>query len=248
MTQTAQQRTAALTKHLLAQHMLFAGLLCAGFAVAVASLIVGVAIFRGISVSGWEQAATQVPRWYVLFIGVHFGYSVLPIHVAHGKTRRSVAQLIGKFLIAFSAFGALLMVLGFVLEAGLYQLAGWPQALSLSHLFTSPGELHLVLIEYWLRFLVWGAAGALLGAAFYRDGGLGGIVIPPVILLMAVAEMALSPADWWPFGSVPPFMEDLGLGVLPLPVSMVVPLLGALLIGGLGWLVIRDVPLRNKGA
>jgi hypothetical protein len=244
--QTITQRTFALTRHMLAEHMQFNLILWAGFVAFVGVIIVGAAIFRGITVSGWEQGATQVPRWWVLFVGVHLGYTVLALHVAHGQTRRAFAQQAALFMLGFAAFGALLIAVGFALEGALYALAGWPQALSLSHLFTSPWQLHLVFTEFWLRFMVWGAAGLMLGAAFYREPGLGGILIPPAILLIAVGEIPMAPGNWWPFGDLP-FFLDFGLTSVLLLVGIFMPLLSLAIISAIAWSVVKDIPLRNKG-
>ncbi|MFD0663972.1 hypothetical protein [Thermocatellispora tengchongensis] len=112
-----------------------------------------------------------------------------------------------------------------------------PQNLDRRHLFTDPLQVHLVLAEYSLQYLAWIAAGALVGAAFYRWEGGGLLVIPLGVVIVALGEAATGDA-------LPLIGERLGLALPQIPA---VAALGAALLGAaLTWMIVRDVPVRNR--
>jgi hypothetical protein len=145
-------------------------------------------------------------------------------------------------VLLFAPFLAALIVTGFLLEKGVYALVGWPQALTGSHLFTQPAQVHLVFIEHLVEFAVWIAAGAFMGAAFYRwrSGGL--YSLPIGVGLLVLARSAGGDTL-----RLPLIRSELGLDLSPSPTVTLAVGLGAFLVGlALTWLVIRDVPLRNQ--
>ncbi|MBB2914523.1 hypothetical protein FHS43_005835 [Streptosporangium becharense] len=227
---------------LLAANMWLAAMLWAAFLVFVAAVAVGVAVFGTLTESAWEKAV-QLPRWYALFVGVALVREFLPMYIAHGQTRRQFGVHAAVTVALFAPFLSALITVGYLLEAALYGLASRPQALGQAHLFTEPTQLPLVFAEYLTEFLAWIVAGTFAGAGFYRwrHGGL--ITIPVGIALVLLAAGASGTQLRFPFA--------IRLG-LDLPGSLPLTLgagLGVSLLGlALTWLVIRDMPLRNKPA
>jgi hypothetical protein len=72
-----------------------------------------------------------------------------------------------------------LMTLGYAIERAVYAVAGWPQALTQSHLYDTASNYPLIFLEFLLLFTVWTAAGAFAGAAIYRNGPANGLFAIP---------------------------------------------------------------------
>lgn len=228
-------------RRLLAANMWIALMLWAGFAVVVTAITVGIAVFGTLTHSVWEPAV-QVARWYSLFAGVTLVREFLPLYIAHGQTRRRFGAHATVTVALFAPFLSVLLVAGYLLEKVVYGLAGRPQALERAHLFTEPGQVPLVFVEYLVEFVAWIAAGTFIGAGFYRWGGGGLLTIPVGVGLVVLAHGAVGAGLRLPF---------VGGGLdLDLPESPALALgvgLGVFLLGlAVTWAVIRDVPLRNK--
>ena len=231
-------------KRLLEEHIGLALLVWAGYATFVLLLILGVAAVREIEISGWDQAAEAV-RWYALFIGVHIGWSVLPLHVTHGQTRREFLAQAAMFVPIFAAVVSLLVTVTFAGETALYRLAGWSQDVDARQLFGSARELHLIFLQSWLVTAMWTAGGVFLGVAWYRSDGLGSLAIGLSVLLAGISGITVG-SDWGPFGSVYEWFTGDQEVSRSVAVGNHLALLALLL--GLTWLAVRDVPIRNKAA
>lgn len=201
--------------------------------------------------SVWERSA-GVPRGYSLVVGLVLVREYLPMYLAHGQTRRRFCADAGVTVTLLAPFLAALVAGGYLVEAGVYALAGWPHALTPigdGHLFQASTDLPLVFTEYALEYLVWMAAGAFIGAGFYRWSGGGIVTIPVAFALVALVDAATG-SHWtdvlagWPVSLVlDTFGDD-----LPRTASVALPFgLGAYLTGlALSWAIIRDMPLRNR--
>ncbi|MPZ24308.1 MAG: hypothetical protein GEU28_12395 [Dehalococcoidia bacterium] len=214
-----------------------------GYVAFVLLVILAVSI-RGIEVSGWDQAAEAV-RWYALFIGVHVGWSVLPLHVTHGQTRREFMAQVAMFVATFAAALGLMVAITFVAEAGLYNLAGWPQEVEDHQLYRSALEFHLVFLQSWLLVALWCAGGLFIAATWYRSDGLGGLALGLGIVVSGISGISFS-TDWGPFGSVYEHLTGDQSVSYPVGVALHLGLIALML--GLTWLAVRSVPIRNKGA
>jgi hypothetical protein len=214
-------------------------LMWAGFVVIVGLITVGFGIFATVSRSAWELAAS-LPRWYALFVGVTLVYEFLPLYLGHGQTRRQFAAQAGVTVGLLAPLFAALLVVGYLLEALLYNLAGWPQTLNREHLFSSPTQVPLVFAEHLVQFLAWLAAGALIGAGFYRWRAGGLLTVPVGLVLVLLAESAI--------GSRAPWIGNRLSLDLPQSPGLALALgLGTIVVGlALSWSVVRDVPLRNR--
>jgi hypothetical protein len=227
---------------LLKAHLALAVLSWVGFMVTVFAITFVVARWTDIAVSAWEQAA-RLPLWFAFGIGSHLGYTMLPLHITHGLTRRGFAMQALVFVIVFAAALAAMITAGFVIEAALYSATGWTQALAERHLFGSVRELHLVFLESWMSHALWAAGGAFIAAAFYRSGALGALAILAALFISIVAEFSLNEA-WAPAGwALERTGSDAGTGAalgVPIYIACIA------LILGLAWLVVREIPIRSK--
>lgn len=215
-----------------------------GFVVFVGAVTLAIAYWTDISTSVWQQAGIQAAGWYALAIGIHLGYEVMPLHITHGQTRREFGVQAGKFMLAFSAALAALNTAGFIVEAGLYGVAGWPRGLEDRHLYDSPWQLHLIFAESWLRLALWNAGGIFLGAAFYRDDKLGALAIIAAILIAGVAGTVFG-SDWGP----PPswlFARFIAAAEAHPVIGVPLYLACITLVLTLTWLIVRDIPIRNR--
>lgn len=207
------------------------------------TLIAAIAIFGTVETSVMAEADGVVAP-YAGFIGGYVMYSLLPMHVANGQTRREFGKQAAVFAPIFALAVALLMQVSFLLEWALYSALDWPRDVSSEHLYSSATQLHLVFTEHLLVFLVWIVAGGFVGAAFYRSSDLGAISIPLGLVLVSAAGIALRGA-WGPLGSIYEHLTG-GPAELPLAIAVLIALLAAAVGGWLVWLTIRDIPIRSQ--
>ncbi|WP_330274216.1 hypothetical protein OG205_00530 [Lentzea sp. NBC_00516] len=213
-------------RHLTASLTTFSAMVAGGAFAFVVALTFVVSVFRDVEISAWNVVASQIGPWFLLFMGVYAIHVMLPIAVAHGRTRR-------EFLVAASGFSVVLALvmtavewLGFLAEGGIYSLMDWR------------ADEHSTQLTYLLMYLVWIAVGMLCAAAFDRFGA-GGILVLPVALALVVATRVQLPGS----GNLP-FLDEIpdALGpewYLLLAVSFVVALAGT-------WAIARDMPIRTR--
>lgn len=215
------------------------------FVLFVAAVMGMIAFFGEIRTSGWEKA-TQLPRWYAGAIGIYMTALYLPVYIAHGRTRREfIRQAPGAMAVTTTVLAAL-MTAGFAIEYVAYRVAGWPQTLSSTHLFESPNEFGLVFLEFWLAFVVWMVAGTFLGAAFYRSPGLGFLMLPVALLLVALVEGSLGGNAT--VSALPPLLDLFDLIPQSGTVARAIATAAGCSAAGwlITWLVVRDLPVKPK--
>ena len=233
-----------LARHRLRDDALGVVLLWAGFAVFVFAMVFAIAAFRPIEVSGWETGS-QIPRWFAGAVGIYLTAVYLPLYIAHGYTRRESARQLGAATAGTITVMAALMTLGYAVERAVYAVAGWPQALTQPHLYDTATNYPLVFVEFLLLFTVWTAAGAFTGAAIYRNPANGLFAIPIGIVMIGMAEAALSPGL---FELVTTFAGWLGLATDGVSVTASIAITVGCLAVALPatWWFVRDLPLRNQ--
>lgn len=224
----------------------YGGFLTAAWAgvlvVTFAGSLVSATFFGLIPASAWELI-TPPARVYMAVISAFVVYSFLPLYVSHGQTRRGFAIEGLIALVVHAALATVLITLGFVIEAGWYRVMGWTRGVPNGHLFTSYGNLPLIVAEYGLAFLVWSAAGAFAGAAFYRSSRGGWLALPPALVMVGITGSALGES----LGPITRFYRDLtGAEAGSLPFATVVSVACILVAGAATWLLIRDVPIRKR--
>lgn len=246
---TTQQRSTPhsiprFPRHLLDELVGFSALLWPAVVAVVAVAILGVNYWGNVTMSGWD-IAIQAVRWFTLFIGVHVGWSALPLYLAHGVTRREFWWQAVMFVPAYSAAIALMVSVTFIAEAGLYTLGGWQQEMQAHHLYDSPWQVHLTFLQAFITTTVWTAGGLFIAAAWYRADWLGGAAVVIGIVFAAISGSTLT-GDWGPFSGVREAL--LGEGVIGGYVGVAVHFILAVLLAWLTWLVMRDVAMRPKEA
>lgn len=244
MTTAVRQRAWPFPRRLLVEHIAFGGLLWIGLLIVVMAIVGVVSAFRTISISGWDEFATIIPRWYVGGVSGYIVYQTMPAYIAFGETRRSFAARFALFSVIFSLVAALLITVGYVVERIVYSVMDWNQEVGESHLYASATELPLIFLEYGLVFLAWGAGGAFIAAAFYRSDGLGLLSIPVVIIVGTVAYLVMGADEGQPAVIVRRLFFD--PAEPPLAVSILGTIACYALLMGLTWPIVRDIPIRTK--
>lgn len=215
----------------------------AGFVIVVGGIEIAVTIWGSFEQSLWAELA-QIPSWFIAFIGGYITYTLLPMYVANGRTRREFAFRAALFLPVYALFSAVLMTSGFLLERVLYSYNDWPQEIRSQHLYTSATEYGLIFTEFLMVYLVWGATGSLVGAAWYRSTGVGVGALFLAAVPLGVTSVAMT-AELGPFDWV---LDGIRSEQGELPLAVAVPACLAMFAGVLAvtWLAVRDIPLKAK--
>lgn len=217
----------------------FTALLWSGYVVVVGLVLAAMALLGAVSGSVWDPAA-QLLRWYALAVSAWSFAVCLPLHVAHGRTRREFLARSCRFAVLMSGLLALLTATGYLLEMLVYRHAGWPQTFADTRPFGSPMDLPALLFGPWLGLLCWSTAGALVGAAFHRDALMGLGAVPPALALATTSKVATG-------GDPMPFVDRFVDPFDPyLPHAALVCALACAAALALIWLLVREVPVRSR--
>jgi hypothetical protein len=149
----------------------------------------------GVDHSMWDYG-TQSPKYFSAAIGITLTPALFTLMIAHGVTRRMFAVASSIFLVGTAASIALLWVLVYQVEHGIYALAGLTQVLQNPHLFTNTSQVGLIFTEFFLLIVSHEVAGWLLGIGFYRFGFWKGLLLLPLGVLPAAAAEFLLVAQW----------------------------------------------------
>lgn len=222
-------------------------ILAGGYFLAVLSVVGVVSAFTDIRISGWETGS-QLIRWFVGGVGVYLTAIYLPLYILHGRTRREVAGDSAIFAGIYAVLVAGAIAAGYAVETFIYRITGWSQTLDNLHLFDSPDQYHLIVLEHVIVLAVWIAAGAMLGGAFYRNGLLGMALIPVALAAVMAIETGTGPGH---FGPVPPpLLEAIGLelGAYPPLGAVGISVACCAVLATATWWIVRDIPIRNQAA
>ncbi|HEX5165444.1 MAG TPA: hypothetical protein VFV93_08625 [Thermomicrobiales bacterium] len=232
-------------RKMLEAHLWMVGLFWLALLVLVAAIAVGNAIWASVNGSFWDDAVSSLPQWAIAVGSGYLAYNFLPAMIALGRTRREFGRQALAYSIFFSVVLALLVVVGFLLEKGLYAVMDWPQGIDNGHIYSTSSQIHLIFAEYLIRFLVWSAAGFAIGAGFYRSEGAGGIALALGWIPVAVTEFLIGTQTGSPIVLLQLVWEPPSLPAL---VVIVVGILSWLAAGALSWRVICDIPIRSKAS
>lgn len=230
---------------LLKGHIALGSLLWAGLVLVTIVIAAGVDRFTeagGRPGSIWEHSS-QIAPWYVGGVSWYIAYHVVPTLIAHGRTRRDTAIEGLTFMVVFAAVAAVLVAAGYLIEHVVHGIAGWPRELSGDQVFDSHLDVLLIVVQYWLISVVWAAAGAFVGAAFYRYHDSGWFALFPASILVGLTGI-LTNGFWGPVGYVvdrflPVETPSLLLGI---PTAIACSLIAL----GVTWPILQDLPLRNR--
>lgn len=215
-------------RHLTASLVTFCAIVAACAFVFALVVTFVVSAFRDVEISAWNVVTSQIARWFMFWMGIYVIHNVLPIAVAHGRTRREFLVAATGFFVVFAAVMAAIAWFGFVVEGGIYGLMDWR------------ADEHGSTWAYFLMFLVWTAVGAFVAAAFDRFSA-GGIFSLPIGLVLVVFAGARVPGS----GNLP-FIRN--IPVL-LGAGWYLVSLAAFLLAVAGtWAIARDMPLRLRTA
>jgi hypothetical protein len=204
----------------------FSALVAAGVFVFALAVTFAVSFFRDIEISAWTVVTAQIARWFILFMGVYAIHNVLPIAIAHGRTRREFLSAATGFSVVFAFAMAALAWLGHLAEGGVYALMDWR------------ADDHGLPHAYFLMFLVWCAAGMFLAAAFDRWGP-GGIFALPFGVAMVVTSSVRIPGT----GELPFIRNEMSVFGAGWHVASVCAWVLAVVAT---WAIARDMPVRTK--
>ena len=236
---TNAPRTWRFPRPLVEDQLMLAGMIWVGFVITVLAVIFGIDRWSQIQMSIWEQASKAIP-WYVAFMSGYVMYQVIPMYVAHGKTRRDATIEWGIFAGLFAVLAAVLSTIGYALEWFLYWAMAWPHELDNEHFSTSDTAFGMMLIEALLQMVVWSAAGGLVGACVYRSSSYGWVALLPAGLLVSLSGVG---TDAGPFafvmGLLPDVTPDL---LLAFPLAVIG---AAVALAGL-WVLMRDMPIVKR--
>lgn len=169
--------------------------------VAVVVLVVALPLFisqfRSIEISTWAFAVHS-GKFFTAIVAATFLYSLFPVFLAQGLTRREFATSMGLFGVVWSLILAAIAMAGFLAEYAWYSLFGWNQAIDQADglVIDSVGSALAYGAPFPLDYLLYFAAGALIGAATYRWDG-GWLIVIPLIPVVLAPDWALTRSEPW---------------------------------------------------
>jgi hypothetical protein len=231
-----------MTRVLLTSHLWFAALIWVAILAVSALVTTGIAIWGHVDRSVWHYPAAQLTRWFAIALGIDAINTYLRLHLAHGRTRRDFLRQLWPYLACLAVGLALLVVLGFLLERGVYALAGWPHHTVFPTSFGSTGNVLGMVGAFTLMLLLWTVAGALFATAFTRNFLLGLLTIPFVLVIVSPSDHLVGT-----FG-VPVIQEVVSALDLPPLTGIVTSLVWVVAGCAAVWGIARDMPLRPRVA
>lgn len=193
---------------------------------------------NGVITSAWDYG-TQSPKYFSMAIGITVFPAYYSLVVSQGITRKMFSVATGIYLTGAAAATALLWVLVYQMERGLYAWQGWSDDLTNPHLFTSTTQAGLVFAEFFLLILSHEATGWLLGISFVRYGFWRGVLLLPFALVPAAAAEFLLVAQW-----LADVLDNLGYQRPPLAVAVPCVLLVSALGVYAGYRLMRSMALK----
>ncbi|WP_328991146.1 hypothetical protein OG394_33325 [Kribbella sp. NBC_01245] len=186
--------------------------------------------------SVWDYAS-QSPKYFSSAIGIMLMPTFFALLVAHGVTRRTIAQAGTAVLLLSATATTCLWIVMYQLESAVYAWQDWPQKFMNPHVFTSNSQVGLIFLEFFLLIMSHQVSGWIIATGFFRFGFWTGLLVLPVGLIPAVVTEFLLIAGW--VGQV------LGWDRAPLAVS--VPVVLAIVAAGLygNYLMMRPIGLKQ---
>lgn len=214
--------------------------------VAAIFMVIAVAVgtFGEVTESQWQTAGAGALKYFPLAMAVMLTTVLLPIYVAQGVTRRQFAVGASLFIAVWSALLALAMVVGYAIEAGVYDALGWSQEFDIPHLFDTWTQVHLIVAEYFPLVAIHMMAGWLIGTTYYVFGWFRATLLLPVSLAPVVVVEGLLATSW--IGSALEHVES----YTPPHVVIAVPAALAVIAatGAVNYLLIRELPIKLSAA
>lgn len=199
----------------------------------------GVALVGRVTQSAIDPSGS-ILRWFAFGYGCYLTYTLLPTLVMHGQTRRASLAQLSVFAVITTAVLGGLMTAGYALEGVIYRALDWPHRISDDRIFGAPDQYAHIFVSFWGLFLVWGTAGAMIAAGFYRDNGVGLLLIPVGIALVIGAGFGIG------FNQLPFLARVLGTADMPLLAAIGLCVLSFFIGSALTWALARDIAVRTR--
>jgi hypothetical protein len=224
--------------------IVFSTLIWIGFVLVIGASVIGIDRWGSINNSAWESATQFIP-WFVLFIGVHIGATLLPLNIAHGKTRRDFSIETVIFLVLYSFAISVLILIGWVLERALYSIIDLPQSLTDEHLYSNAHDYPRIFISSLFIQLGWTTAGVVISAAYYRWDYEGLLSIIPCVGAIGLIQVVIG-GGWEPATALANrFIEVDAPSIL---LAIVVSILASAAMMAMAWPIVRDIPMRQQNS
>ncbi|MFY1636602.1 hypothetical protein ACN27F_25555 [Solwaraspora sp. WMMB335] len=195
-----------------------------------------------IEASMWQNMGLQAPRWFAFVFGIVAVGTALPIFVAQGVTRRHSLLGAWGFFVPYATGFAALTAVGFVVERLVFQAAGVLNQLTEPLPVISAAEVGAVWLHHSLVNLGYMLTGALVAVAYYRINPWWATLLLPLVFLPAFAVETAFGTPWTGYGLRYLFGLSPGPAVVPATAVALVVLAVA---AGVGWLLIRRLPLTK---
>lgn len=200
-----------------------------------------VSIFTEIQISAWSIVGSIAP-WYIAIMAGWIVYIQIPLFVATGRTRKQGFREWFNAGLAMAPLGAILMAIGFLLENGIYNLAGFSMSAEHEDFYSGANDLYVVAFQYLLTFAVWFALGGFVGGSLYRSEDWGWVSIPVAIGIASLTGVWNHTGGGF-FAITRRFVPGIDYGSfwLDLGLSTVAVVIGV----GFVWRLVQDMSLRN---
>lgn len=210
-------------------------------AIVITSTIISVVAYLGTPTTSIVDFVLSAPRYWLFVVGLLFTNAWLGPYVACGVTRRDFA--IGGVLagLAASLTAAAMLAVTIFAEGRLYAAAGWKLDYESPHLFDSPDQWGLLLVEFCLVFGAHFFAGWALGTLFYRYGAWATFAAVPVFAMATGTEVALG-TGW----AAPLVLDNLYDFDPSWPLALAVGIVVIALFYGLLWVQLRNAAIPAK--
>jgi hypothetical protein len=204
--------------------------------------------YSDVALSAWYYTA-NVGKWFTAFVGGGFVFTLVPNMIAAGLTRRELAVSMGVFGVLWSLVLGAVAFAGILGERAYYGALGWSQGIDASDAIAPIGSLGdtVAFASYYpLLYLVYFAAGTVIGIASYRWEGAGWLLLVPIIPVVFSLDNGLYDTEpvgpGWA-GFIGLFMDGWARGVIIATIVAVTAVLAAA-----AYRILIDVPLRSKKA
>jgi len=231
-----------LLRVLFTAHVSFAFVLWLPLMVVSAAVLAGIGLWGTVDESIWHYVATQVPRWFVLGLGVDAVTTYLRLNLAHGRTRRDFLRQLWPYIVGLAAAIAVMITIGYQIERGAFAMVGWDHRTAFPTLFDGTDDILGLLGVFTLLMMLWAIAGVMITAGFTRNTLLGIATIPVGLLIVAPSEVLVG------LNGVPLFETLTEPLRFPMLTAVAVCLGGVVLGGVVTWGIVRDIPVRAKVA
>lgn len=189
-----------------------------------------------------EIAGSGAMKYFPMAVAIMMTPAFLPVFVAQGVTRRYVAYGGAGFIGIWAGTFAVVMAIGYAIEALILRAAGIDQVFEQPHLFTRWSDSYLIVVEYLLMIGAHLMVGWLIGTTYYRLRWFRATLLLPLTVLPALAVEYILGTGWAGVA-----LNELTSYSRP-TLAVVIP--AALLVIILAWTInftmIRNVPIRLK--